>query len=168
MKKTIPSLILISIIIWLLQSCSGGSFHLRKTTTLSADYKKIALQGIEIESKLYKTLKKAIIDADGEVIALSKARSVITISNLKQDKKIVAYTGQRVAREYMIYLRFDYQIKIGTDERQPRLIRLDKTLIYDANFVLGKAEEELRIQQSLREEAVRLILLHLRYTKERA
>jgi outer membrane lipopolysaccharide assembly protein LptE/RlpB len=87
------------------------------------------------------------------------------VSNLKQDKKIVAYTGQRIAREYMMYLRVDYQLKKGANKLQPRLIHLNKTLIYDANFILGKAEEELRIQQSLREEAARLILLHLRYAK---
>ncbi|MCK5918926.1 MAG: hypothetical protein KAG34_10885, partial [Cocleimonas sp.] len=61
-----------------------------------------------------------------------------------------------------VYLHFDYQIKVN-DKLKKHAIRLDKTLIYDANFVLGKAEEEKRIQQSLREEAARLILLHLRY-----
>ena len=165
MKKTIPSLIFISMLLWLLQSCSGSGFQLRKSADLPSDHINIALQGIESESDLYKTLEKAIIDAGGQIVPLLKASAVITVSNLKQDKKIIAYTGQRIAREYMIYLRFDYHVKVGTNASQPHLIRLDKTLIYDANFVLGKAEEELRIQQSLREEAARLILLRLRYAK---
>jgi outer membrane lipopolysaccharide assembly protein LptE/RlpB len=165
MKKTIPSFVFISMLLWLLQSCSGSGFQLRKNATLPSDYINIALQGIESESDLYKTLQKMIVDAGGQIVPLLEAHSVITVSNLKQDKKIVAYTGQRIAREYMMYLRFDYQLKRGANKLQSRLIHLDKTLIYDANFILGKAEEEFRIQQSLREEAARLILLRLRYAK---
>jgi outer membrane lipopolysaccharide assembly protein LptE/RlpB len=154
------------IIFLLLPSCSGGGFHLRESTRLSGAYQNIVLQGISTESKLYTTLKQSIKEAGGDVVPLVSANSIIVINNLKEDKKIVAYTRERIAREYMVYLHFDYQIKIGDKEREQRLIRLDKTLIYDSNFVLGKAEEESRIQQSLREEAARLILLRLRYSKQ--
>lgn len=144
----------------LLQSCSNSGFHLRESASLSGDYKKIALQGLVEDSDLYSTLEEAINDAGGRVVPIQLAGSTIAISNLKEDKKIIAYTSKRVAREYRVYLHFDYQIKA---DKKKYAIRLDKTLIYDSNFVLGKAEEEIRIQKSLREEAARLILLRIRY-----
>lgn len=150
------------LLLLLLQSCSNNGFHLRESTSLSGDYKKIALQGIAEDSGLYTTLEEAIGAAGGSIVPIKVASLLIAISELKEDKRIIAYTSKRVAREYRVYLHFDYQIKVN-DKLKKHAIRLDKTLIYDANFVLGKAEEEKRIQQSLREEAARLILLHLRY-----
>jgi outer membrane lipopolysaccharide assembly protein LptE/RlpB len=166
MKNITLSVLLIVIVSLLLQSCSGNRFHLRKNTTLSGVYEKIAVQGLSAESALYRTIAQAIVSAGGKVTSLDDATATITLTQIKEDKKIVAYAAKRVAREYMIYLYFDYQIKIATNLLKKRAIRLDKTLIYDANFVLGKAEEKLRIQQSLREEAARLLLLRLRYSKK--
>ena len=166
MKNTIPAFFFLIISTLLLQSCSGSSFHLRESNKLSGNYTKIALQGISTESALYTTLEKAIKEAGGNIVPAASAHSIITIEQLKEDKKIVAYTGERIAREYMIYLQLNYAIKIASKKLEQRPIRLDKTLIYDSNFVLGKAEEERRIQQSLREEAARLILLRLQYSKK--
>ncbi len=164
MKNTIPAFLFL--IIFLLQSCSVTGFHLRESNKLSGNYTKIALQGISTESALYTTLEKAIKEVGGNIVPVASAYSIITIEQLKEDKKIVAYTRERLAREYMIYLRLNYAIKIANKTLEQRPIRLDKTLIYDSNFVLGKAEEERRIQQSLREEAARLILLRLQYSKK--
>ncbi len=151
--------------LFLLSSCVGGTFHLRQSTRLQGGVK-IALEGISKESALYTTLEQALIEAKGEVVTSSEADSILSIHQLKEDKKIVAYTSARIAREYMIYLNFDYEIKIAGKKVQKRSIRLNKTLIYDSTFVLGKAEEERRIQQALREEAARLILLHLAASKQ--
>ena len=166
MKHTTRSILLIVIISLLLHSCAGSGFQLRKATTLSGVYEKIALQGLSTESNLYTTLEQSIVSAGGKVVALDAATAIITLTHIKENKKVVAYAAKRVAREYMIYLHFDYHIKIASNVLKKRAIRLDKTLIYDANFVLGKAEEKVRIQQSLREEAARLLLLHLRYSKK--
>ena len=162
MKNNIQSFLFLSMFVLVLQGCSSNGFHLRESTSLSGIYEKIALQGLAEESDLYRTLEAAIVDVGGSIVSAAVAGSTIAISNLKEDKKIIAYTNKRVAREYRVYLHFDYQIK-ANKKREKRLIRLDKTLIYEANFVLGKAEEEQRILQSLREEAARLILLGLRY-----
>ena len=161
MKNNIRLFLFVIMALFLLSSCAGSGFHLRESTSLSGAYVKIALEGISKESALYTTLEEAFRKAKGEFVASSEADSILSIHQLKEDKKIVAYTSARIAREYMIYLNFYYEIKVAGKKSQKRLIRLDKTLIYDSTFVLGKAEEERRIQQSLREEAARLILLHL-------
>lgn len=154
------------LLLLLLQSCSSSGFHLRKPNKLSGAYEKIALEGIASESKFYTVLEKTIKDAGGRVVPIASTRTIIVINNLKEDKKIVAYTRKRIAREYMVYLHFDYQIKVADQKQKKHLIRLNKTLIYDSNFILGKVEEENRIHQSLHKEAARLILLRLRYSKQ--
>lgn len=149
----------------LLSSCSGNGFHLRENVSLSGVHKAIAIEGVSPESNLYLALEQAIAEAEGKVVPLSKASSIVQVSDLREGKKIIAYTENRVAREYMVFLRFNYQLKHSGKALKNHLINLDKTLIYDASFVLGKAEEERRILQSLREEAVRLMLLRLQYSK---
>lgn len=166
MKKKSVVLVFILLASLMLYACSGNGFHLRQGATLSGVSKKIAVQGISTESALYSMFVEKVSDAGGQVVPLSGAKTVVTLADLKEDKKIIAYTGQRVAREYMIYLSFSYELAIAAKKFKKEIIRLDKTLIYDASFVLGKVEEELRIRQSLREEAVRLILLRLRYYDE--
>ncbi|HIO91464.1 MAG TPA: hypothetical protein EYG68_01310 [Leucothrix mucor] len=163
--KLNTKLFAIVLVLLFLQSCAGSGFHLRESVQLSGDYKKISLQGVSTESDLYAALEQAVTDAAGELVPLDSAASIISIRHLKEGKKIIAYTKNRVAREYLVFLRFDYQIKASGKVLESRLVNLDKTLIYDANFVLGKAEEEHRILQSLREEAARLILLRLQYSK---
>ena len=133
--------------------------------SLSGAYKKIAIEGVPSESNLYLTLEQAIVGAEGKVVPLSKASTIVRVSDLKEGKKVVAYTENRVAREYMVFLRFSYQLERSGKLLKNHLINLDKTLIYDASFLLVKAEEERRILQSLREEAARLILLRLQYSK---
>ena len=44
-------------------------------------------------------------------------------------------------------------------------INIDRSYLYDPDFALGKAEEEKRVKQALYEEATRLILLRLKYSK---
>ncbi len=150
---------------FLLSACSGGAFHLRESVKLEDNYKAISIQGIAAESELYILLEQGIAEAEGKVVPSNRARSIITISDLKEDKKIVAYTKDRVAREYLAFLRFKYQLKSAGKSSEIYEINLDKTFVYDVDFVLGKAEEERRIKQALRKEAVRLILLRLQYSK---
>lgn len=166
LKKSVMPLCVLLFVSLFLSSCSGGGFHLRESVSLSGPYSKIAILGISPESELYKTLEKAIDDAGGDVVSPAQASARLVISKFKEDKKVVAYASGRVARGYLVYLRFDYLVKIASKQLETRSLNLDKPMIYDSNFVLGKAEEERLTLKALREEAARLILLHLKYGKQ--
>lgn len=168
MNKTnrIMQICMLFIISLLLQSCSGGGFHLRESASLSAPYSKISLIGLSEESDFYKTLDKAINDAGGKVLPPGDSGSSIVFSGFKEDKQVVAYTSEREARIYLVYLELDYTLRVGSKELNTNPLRVEKTMIYDSSVVLGKAEEERRILQALREEAARLILLRLKYSKQ--
>ncbi len=160
-------LLFILFTVLLLQGCSG--FHLRDSADLSGKYKKIQLLGVPHEKALAEALELAIEEAGGDVV--DQANTKIKISNVREGKRVVAYTSERKARVYLLFLKLNYIISLphdGEGQSQSALnqrINLDKTFIYDANFALGKAEEEVQIREKLYEEAARLILLSLKTSR---
>ena len=157
-------LVFILFVVGLLQACSG--FHLRESTALPLGYEKIQLLGVPLEQALAQALELAIEEAGGDVV--DQANIKIKMSNIREGKRVVAYTKERKARVYLLFLRLNYDVTVSHNkdgQLQSRLnqrINLDKTFIYDANFALGKAKEEAQIRVKLYEEAARLILLSLK------
>ncbi len=155
--------------ILLLQACSNG-FHLRGELDLPKIYQRIQVDNLSYEHDLVKAFELALEESGGQL--LEKASTVITINNFREGKRTVAYTKERKAREFLLYLKFAYTIsvsgkKVGQasgKETQNQRINLDRIFVYDADFVLGKAEEETKIRQELYKEAARLILLKLQYS----
>ena len=65
------------------------------------------------------------------------------------------------------FLKLEYTVQNKNKKKQPKQrISLDRTFIYDANFALGKAEEETQIREGLYEDAARLVLLNLQYANK--
>jgi len=158
----------------LLLSACASRFHLREHIALPKKYQRIQLEQLSPDSKFSKIFERVLEDAGGELVSSDSAGyktktadTIIRIENLTEGKRVVAYTSERKARIYLIFLKFDYLVKSRGD-RKPfkRRIKLDKTFIYDANFALGKAEEENQIRDGLYAEASRLILLALKHYKK--
>jgi len=155
-------------LVLLLQACSGNGFHLRKEVDLPKMYQRIQVDNISYEHDLVKAFELALEESGGQL--LEKAPTVIKINNFREGKRTVAYTKDRKAREYLLYLKFDYTIsvtgkKTGQETKNQR-INLDRIFVYDSDFALGKAEEEMKIREELYKEAARLILLKLQYSKK--
>ncbi len=151
----------------LLQGCSGNSFHLRKNLDLPLKYQQIKLENIANDSSFVKAFEEALEESGGKL--LESASTKIIINNFREEKRIVAYTSKRKAREFLLSLKFDYTIaptseKLDSPSSNKYRISLDRVFIYDANFALGKAEEESQIKESLYAEAARLILIRLQYS----
>ena len=155
-------------VIILLQACSGSNFHLRKNIDLPKSVQRIQLNNLSSNNALFEAFETALEEAGGEI--LEKAATQVTFKNVREGKRVVSYTSERKAREYLVFLKLDYEIAFaGAAKKQAykNRINLDRSFIYDANFALGKAEEEREIQQDLRQEAARLIILRLQYMKIR-
>lgn len=155
--------------ILVMQACTDSGFHLRSNIELPSKYKKIQLQNLRQGHGLVNALQLKLEESGGELLESSSTK--IKIHNYQEGRRVVAYTRERRAREYLLFLRFDYSISLSMKnsksiELKKRRINVDRTFIYDANFALGKAEEEKQIRQDLYEEASRLILLHLQYAKD--
>lgn len=148
--------------ILLLQACSGNSFHLRKELDLPKMYQRIQVDNISYEHNLIKAFELALEESGGQLLA--KAPTIVKINNLREGKRTVAYTKERKAREFLLYLKFGYTISMLGKETKNQRISLDRIFVYDADFALGKAEEEDKIRQELYKEAARLMLLKLQYS----
>ena len=155
------------LIILSLAGCStANSFHLRKPVQLSNQYKSIKVQGLPHDGNFFKILKLRFNEAGVLVFQhpdKAFATTTMGIQNLREGKRVVAYDSERRAREYLVFLKFDYTLSKGNGKHSETYrINLDRSFLYDANFVLGKREEERKIHESLYKEAARLILLNLK------
>lgn len=148
----------------LLQSCSGNAFHLRKQFELPAKHQQFQIVNLSYESDFVKVFEVALEESGGKL--LEKTSTKIKFNNFREEKRVIAYTSKRKSRKYLLSLKFDYTIVLTNSLGSKNRINLDQVFIYDANFALGKAEEENQIRQNLYAEAARLILLKLKYSKK--
>ncbi len=151
----------------LLQSCSGNGFHLRKELNLPINFQRIQFENIAYEHEFVEVFGEELEESGG--ILVEKSLTKIIVSNFREGKRVIAYTSERKAREFLLSLKFDYLISSSNSKiitKQKYRINLDRVFIYDNDFALGKAEEESKIRRSLYQEAARLILLKLQYNRE--
>ena len=172
MNKYLFSLKVILLLL-LIQGCSGNGFHLRKNVELAPTYNKLNVQGLNVESEFNAIFADALSEAGGTIVNDEKtANSILVFSKFEEGRRVIAYTSERRAREYLVYLKLEYGIrhnnrKDTSDEELPKWrINIDRSYLYDPDFALGKAEEEKKVKLALYEEATRLILLRLKYSKE--
>jgi len=169
----------------LIQGCSNGNgFHLRNKITLANKYKSVTVQGLERDSQQFKALKLALQEASSFVVQYpdkALTTSTLQIKNLREGKRVVAYTSERKVREYLLFLKFDYSLINNKELNNKRMsnknennkeesanhdtnrINLDRAFLYDVSFVLGKTEEERQIRKTMYAEAARLILLKMQH-----
>ncbi len=156
------------VVMLFLQGCSGANgFHLRKNLELPTQYQALQVENIPTENNFLEVFEEALEEAGGEISKDSTTR--IIFSNFQEGKRVIAYTSERKAREYLLYLKFEYEIHASKNEviriLPKRRINIDRSYLYDPDFALGKAEEEKQVQKSLYQEAARLILLRLQYSQ---
>lgn len=152
------------VVVILLQGCSGNGFHLRNNVDLPKQYQRVQIENISPASNFTQAFQQALEEAGGEL--LEDAPTIIKISNYQEGRRVVAYTSERKVREYLLFLKFSFSINAKDKSLPIRRISIDRTFLYDPNFALGKAEEETQIRNNLYEEAARLILLRLQYSKD--
>ena len=156
----------------MLQGCTDYGFHLRNSVELPTHYQSVSLENLPVDNDFKDAFEEALENAGGSLIEdSSAANSIIRFENFKEGKRIIAYTSDLEAREYLLSLKFNYDISIKNnvakkEKKLPsRRINIDKSYLYDSDFALGKAEEEKLVKKNLYQEAARLILLRLQYSK---
>ena len=156
------------LLLLLIQGCSGNGFQLRKSVELSPELSATFLKGIENQNDFISTFSEALTEAGGSVVSSeSQAKAIINFSKYEEGRRVIAYTSERRAREYLVFLKVEYSIKNNKKSTSPKYrLNIDRSYLFDPNFALGKAEEEKRVKQALYEEVTRLILLRLKYAKQ--
>lgn len=159
-------LAIICFIISLLSACTGGGFHLRGNVPLPSLFQTMALQGIAVDTDFALALRKAFEDSGHELqLSTNNEHARLVIIDYQEGKRVVGYGRSREVREFLLFITFDYEVRAANGKQLLPMQRLqvDKTQIYDSEFVLGKTEEERVIRQDLRADLARKILVRLRY-----
>jgi outer membrane lipopolysaccharide assembly protein LptE/RlpB len=148
-------------------ACTENSFHLRGKASLPDMFQTMLLQGISIDSDFALALRKAFEDAGHElqIISSNKQDTQLLITDYEEGKRVVGYGKNREVREFLIFIAFDYEVRATNGEilLPKKRLQVDKTQIYDSEFVLGKTEEERLIRKDLRGDLARKVLIRLRY-----
>lgn len=159
-------LAIVCFIIPLLSACTGGGFHLRGNVPLPAVFQTMALQGIAADSDFALTLRKAFADSRYTLqLNTNNEHARLVIIDYQEGKRVVGYGRSREVREFLLFITLDYEVRAANGELllPKQRLQVDKTQIYDSEFVLGKTEEERVIRKDLRDDLARKILVRLRY-----
>lgn len=158
-KKYVYKLGLLLALSVLISACG---FNLRETQPLSEVMQQVGLKGIKSDSDFGSVLKIAFTDARSQLIENGDLPAQLNISDLEESRRVLSYDTDLEVRQYLLYMKFSYSIIVNGKQHGPYLLNLDNTLNYDADYVLGKQEEQRTIRKALRENAARLILLRLK------
>jgi len=144
-KKFITLLTLVMI-----TSCG---FHLRGMTEIS--FKTISLEGKELS--FAKNLKK-VLNSNKVAIVSSTENPELRVELLSEEteKRILSLSGQGLVREFEIFYRVRYRIKTSDSEiwNEEELIETRKDFTYSDSNLLAKEEEETKLNEAMRNEAI--------------
>lgn len=146
--------------------CTGSGFHLRGKADLPTVFQTMTLQGVASDSNFALAMRKAFEGAGHELLLIpSNEHTLLAITNYQEGKRVVGYGKNREVREFLIFIALDYEVRAKNGEvlLPKQRLQVDKTQIYDSEFVLGKTEEERLIRKDLRDDLARKVLIRLRY-----
>lgn len=139
---------------------SACSFQLRGTTDLS--FKSIYIQGstLSISRVLTQSFKSNGIKV---VENMDDAELLLEMLNEVNEKKISALSGGGEVREYDLEYRVNFRTREPSNPiwSAPQTVQLRRRFSYNDNELLGKLDEEARLNSDMRNDAVREILRRL-------
>ncbi len=154
-KNAMTSLLLI-----LALALSACGFQLRGTADLS--FKNVYIQGSKLT--ISQDLKR-MLRANGVQLAedADSAELLLELLNEVNEKRILSLSGGGLVREYEL----NYRVNFRTREAASPLwgpvqsVEARRDFSYDDKVLLGKAEEEARLNADMRNDAIREILRRL-------
>jgi LPS-assembly lipoprotein len=135
-------------------------FQLRGITELS--FKNLFIQGtpLSISRELKQSLKANGIQV---VKSSEQAELLLELLNETNEKKILSLSGTGVVREFELF----YQVSFRTREPNnpiwstPQTVQTRRDFSYNDNALLGKAEEEVMLNNDMHKDAIREVIRRL-------
>jgi LPS-assembly lipoprotein len=147
----------------------GCGFHLRGAVELPPERRVIALQGIPLNHPFVAELRAILALARGELVADPKvAGSVLVISDLQEDRRVLSLDPNGKAVEFELILRLRYAIHApdGKLLAPAEPIAIHRVYLNPQLEVIGKAVEEEVIRAEMRQDAAQALLRRLKKTLE--
>ncbi|MDI1300135.1 LPS assembly lipoprotein LptE [Methylotenera sp.] len=139
---------------------SACGYQLRGVADLS--FKKLYIQGapLSISKDLKKSLKTNGIQVVGSA---EEADLLLELLSETNEKRILSLSGTGVVREYELNYRASFRTRAPASPTwsQPQTVQTRRNYSYNDSALLGKAEEEARLNLDMHNDAVREMLRRL-------
>ncbi|MCP5325237.1 MAG: hypothetical protein H7A09_02785 [Oceanospirillaceae bacterium] len=144
---------------------SACGFHLRGQVDLPYSLRILAVDSNALNYASRKQLKQAL-ESNGVVIS-EDAQYRLVLLGEDADKRTLSVTSSAKTAEYELHqsLRFVLRNSEGADLMLPQTIESFRTQIYDAEAVIGKAEEEEQIRRDMQTDNIGKLLRRLKALK---
>lgn len=148
-----------AVIVTLLMLTSCG-FQLRGAANLS--FKTLHIEGgkLSISRELLQSLKNNSITV---VETIDDAEVVLELINETNQKRILSLGGSGKVREYELNYEVNFRMREASNPlwNKPQTVKMRRDYSYNDELLLGKGEEETRINNDMRSDAVREIVRRL-------
>ncbi len=141
----------------LLTACG---FHLRGAVALPPDLRALAVTGTPENGPLWRVLRDALPRAGGRLAGAAEADAVLVITDENLSRRVLSVDSRGRAQEYELKYTLGYRLDTpdGRPRLEPRRITVFRQYRFDPDAVLAKGEEERRLQEEMRREAVGRLL----------
>ncbi len=170
MQKIRPNLMIrasLSLALIFSLALSACGFQLRGITELS--FKTIFIQGstLSISRELKQSFKANGIQV---VENAADAQLLLEMLNETNEKRILSLSGGGVVREYELNYHASFRTREPADSTWsvPQTVQSRRDFSYNDNALLGKLDEEARLNTDMRTDAVREVLRRLTAIKPTA
>ncbi|HYN54056.1 MAG TPA: LPS assembly lipoprotein LptE [Methylotenera sp.] len=154
----LSSLSILALIFTLTLSACG--FQLRGAADLS--FKNLYIQGSKLT--ISKDLKRTF-DTNGIKVVDNAESADLLLEMLGEsyEKRILSLSGDGLVREFELNYRVNFRTRTSTEPlwSQEQTVRSRRDFSYNDNALLGKADEEARLNADMRNDAIREILRRL-------
>lgn len=146
-------------LLWL----TACGFHFRSAPEFPADMAVTYIQTSDRYSLFYRELVSTLRRSDIKLTAdPAEARTVIRILSDETGRRTLTVTARNVPAEYEVYYRVTFSVDVNGQEAVPyEEIFLTRDYPFEETQVLGKANEEQIIMQSISRDMVGLVTRRL-------
>jgi LPS-assembly lipoprotein len=144
---------------------SACGFHLRGQANLPYSLRILALSSDGLSYTSQKLLKQAL-ESNGILISEDAEYRLVMLGE-DEDKRTLSVTSSAKTAEYELKqsIRFILRNQEGADLLLPQTIDTFRTQIYDAEAVIGKAEEEQQMRREMQKDNISKLLRRLQAIK---
>ena len=151
-------------------------FHLRGALGLPAHITPVFLDLSTSDDELGRELQGLLSSSAENALAASsvEAKTVLNISNVQKQQRVVAVDNLGRAREYELNYQFRYELKtiskaaVQSEIIKTNTVKLKRDLLFDPGSVLAVGHEKNAMYKDMRKDAAQLVLRQLSVIKQPA
>lgn len=147
-------------------------FHLRGNQDISSVLPEVKVVGVNQYSELGRELIRALNNS--KVNVLDESATVLTVTQNNISKRVLSLDSAGRANQYELNYRlsFSLQKKVQGDDNKSQLVDLvaaqhiseKREYLFDANLVLAKTDEEIKLNNDMRQSAILQLLRRLKFS----